>query len=69
MMEKAVTRAILVLRHEITKRATQTIDKIASIMHIETFHQDDLLVNITKHELVPKHLLISVAEKKALLHK
>jgi len=34
---------------------------------IETFHEQDLLVNITKHELVPKHVLLSAEEKKALL--
>jgi len=34
---------------------------------IETFHEQDLLVNITKHELVPKHVLLSAQEKKALL--
>ena len=36
---------------------------------IETFHENDLLVNITKHELVPKHILLSVEEKKALLER
>jgi len=38
-------------------------------MYIETFHEDDLLVNITEHELVPKHILISDEEKQALLKK
>jgi DNA-directed RNA polymerase I, II, and III subunit RPABC1 len=34
---------------------------------IEVFNDQDLLVNITKHELVPKHILLSPEEKKALL--
>jgi DNA-directed RNA polymerases I, II, and III subunit RPABC1 len=36
---------------------------------IETFREDDLLVNITKHELVPKHILLSKQEKIDLLHR
>lgn len=33
----------------------------------ETFPESDLLVNITKHVLVPKHILLSDEEKKVLL--
>lgn len=33
----------------------------------ETFPEADLVVNITKHELVPKHVLLSDEEKKVLL--
>lgn len=33
----------------------------------ENFREEDLLVNITKHELVPKHILLSDEEKKVLL--
>jgi len=38
-------------------------------IRIETFREQDLLVNITKHVLVPKHVLLSSAEKKALLER
>lgn len=34
---------------------------------IEIFHEVDLLVNITKHELVPQHILLSKEEKAGLL--
>lgn len=36
---------------------------------IETFQEQDLLVNITHHELVPKHILMSPEEKKKLLER
>ncbi|KAG0135857.1 RNA polymerase [Tuber indicum] len=36
---------------------------------IEVFLESDLLVNITKHELVPRHILLSREEKKKLLER
>jgi DNA-directed RNA polymerases I, II, and III subunit RPABC1 len=36
-------------------------------MSVEHFQEQDLLVNITLHELVPKHVLLSDDEKKVLL--
>ncbi|KAK5056491.1 DNA-directed RNA polymerases II 24 kDa polypeptide (RNA polymerase II subunit 5), partial [Cryomyces antarcticus] len=36
---------------------------------IEVFREEDLLVNITMHELVPKHVLLSRDEKAALLER
>jgi len=34
---------------------------------IEVFAEQDLLVNITRHELVPRHVLLGPEEKRALL--
>ncbi len=36
---------------------------------IEFFQESDLLVNITRHELVPRHVLLSPEEKRALLER
>ena len=36
---------------------------------VEVFVEQDLLVNITKHELVPKHVLLSAEEKEQLLQR
>lgn len=46
--------------------------KIVPVVHpsvIEPFLESDLLVNITHHELVPKHVLLSAEEKKKLLER
>eukprot|EP00330_Aristerostoma_sp_ATCC50986_P001493 CAMPEP_0114595368 /NCGR_PEP_ID=MMETSP0125-20121206/17150_1 /TAXON_ID=485358 ORGANISM="Aristerostoma sp., Strain ATCC 50986" /NCGR_SAMPLE_ID=MMETSP0125 /ASSEMBLY_ACC=CAM_ASM_000245 /LENGTH=104 /DNA_ID=CAMNT_0001796853 /DNA_START=89 /DNA_END=403 /DNA_ORIENTATION=- len=36
-------------------------------LNIEFFKEDDLLVNITQHELVPVHIPVSAQEKAELL--
>jgi DNA-directed RNA polymerases I, II, and III subunit RPABC1 len=36
---------------------------------MEIFKEEDLLVNISRHELVPKHILLSPEEKKGLLER
>ncbi|KAI7164875.1 RPB5 subunit of DNA-directed RNA polymerase [Hortaea werneckii] len=36
---------------------------------IEVFREEDLLVNISRHELVPKHTLLSAEDKKRLLER
>lgn len=48
---------------------TSTVQKAATMLPIgvELFEEQDLLVNITRHELVPKHILLAPEEKKALL--
>ena len=39
------------------------------LLHIEYFEEKELVVNITEHELVPKHILLTDEEKKILLKK
>ena len=36
---------------------------------IEPFSQEELLINVTKHELVPKHQILKESEKLDLLKK
>lgn len=59
---------ILVTQSSITPAALKIIPAVLPTI-IETFQEQDLLVNITHHELVPKHVLLSADEKKKLLER
>lgn len=45
----------------------QTITELAADYALEAFKESELLVNITHHILVPKHSIMTQAEKSALL--
>ncbi|KAK7533047.1 RNA polymerase Rpb5, C-terminal domain-containing protein [Phyllosticta citribraziliensis] len=52
----------------VTGSAQKIIPSLLPLV-METFMEQDLLVNITHHELVPKHVLLSAEEKAALLQR
>lgn len=58
---------ILVTAVSITPAALKIIPAVAATTRIECFLETDLLVNITHHELVPKHVLLSREERGKLL--
>lgn len=51
-----------------TASALKVIPSVLPIQ-IEIFREEDLLVNISRHELVPKHILLSPEEKQGLLQR
>ena len=48
--------------------AKQKLDEINTQIQIEVFTLGELVVNITEHELVPKHILLTQDEKNSDLH-
>ncbi|ORY13250.1 DNA-directed RNA polymerases I [Clohesyomyces aquaticus] len=65
---------IMVVQKPMTGMALRLLRGSASIEEgpkggVEVFVEQDLLVNITKHELVPKHVLLSKEEKAQLLQR
>ena len=63
-------RAIIVIRSSLTPIAKQSLLEVQQQKFIiETFQETELLVNITDHILVPKHVLLTDEEKKTLLER
>ncbi|RKF58971.1 DNA-directed RNA polymerases I, II, and III subunit RPABC1 [Golovinomyces cichoracearum] len=60
---------ILVTCVSITPAALKIIPAVANETKIECFVEQDLLVNITHHELVPKHVPLSREERAAVLNR
>lgn len=58
---------ILVTAIALSAQARKVVAVTANFSQIECFLEEDLLVNITHHELVPTHIVLSKEEKQALL--
>ncbi|KAJ9137233.1 DNA-directed RNA polymerases I, II, and III subunit RPABC1 [Pleurostoma richardsiae] len=60
---------IMVTYGALSPQARKVINATQQYTQIECFMREDLLVNITHHELVPTHVLLSKEEKAALLQR
>lgn len=67
MNEQGVHRAIIIYRQSMTPSASKVIQTMAPKYLLEQFAEMELVVNITEHQLVPQHILLSEEEKRALL--
>jgi DNA-directed RNA polymerase I, II, and III subunit RPABC1 len=67
MRTEAVSNAIMVLRVDITPFAKQAVQEMSDSFRIEHFKEAELLVDITKHQLVPEHQVLTKNEKMELL--
>lgn len=68
MTEESVNRAILVVQEAMTSHAKQALKETSTLgLTMEHFQEAELLVNITEHVLVPKHVVMTDGEKKELL--
>ncbi|KAK9466688.1 RNA polymerase [Lipomyces arxii] len=68
MTDNVISNGIFIYQNSITPSANKLLPTVAPAT-IETFQEADLLVNITHHELVPKHVRLSAEEKKDVLEK
>eukprot|EP01114_Cavostelium_apophysatum_P003109 TRINITY_DN1284_c0_g1_i1.p1 TRINITY_DN1284_c0_g1~~TRINITY_DN1284_c0_g1_i1.p1 ORF type:complete len:209 (-),score=45.20 TRINITY_DN1284_c0_g1_i1:14-640(-) len=68
MKEQQVFRSILVIQNQLTSFAKTALQEMPSVKYrMEQFLESELLVNITEHNLVPKHIRLTIQEKKDLL--
>ncbi|KAJ3328255.1 hypothetical protein HDU76_010308, partial [Blyttiomyces sp. JEL0837] len=67
MIQQNIMKAILIYRKSLTPSAHKVIHEMAPKYHLEIFQEAELLVNITHHTLVPKHVLLTKEEKATLL--
>lgn len=70
MDEREVKRCIMVIQGKITPFAANAIRNLRIQSYfIETFTEEELQFNVTKHELVPRHIICSAAKKEEVLKK
>mmetsp|Transcript_6207 Transcript_6207/g.16442 ORF Transcript_6207/g.16442 Transcript_6207/m.16442 type:complete len:203 (-) Transcript_6207:551-1159(-) len=67
MKAESVSRAIMVISSNLTPFAKQCLADLMPKLHIEQFTENELLVNITEHVLVPEHRILAKEEKQVLL--
>ncbi|MGH0155399.1 UNVERIFIED_CONTAM: hypothetical protein FKN15_059163 [Acipenser sinensis] len=67
MQEENITRACIVVQMGMTPSAKQSLVDMAPKYILEQFLQQELLINITEHELVPEHIVMTKEEVTELL--
>ncbi|GAB6028878.1 DNA-directed RNA polymerases I, II, and III subunit RPABC1 [Chamberlinius hualienensis] len=67
MQEENISRAIIVVQQGMTPSAKQSLVDMAPKYILEQFLESELLINITEHELVPEHVVMTPEEKQELL--
>jgi DNA-directed RNA polymerase I, II, and III subunit RPABC1 len=67
MQDENISRAIIVVQQGMTPSAKQALVDMAPKYILEQFMEAELMINITEHELVPEHIVMTNEEKKELL--
>lgn len=69
MQEENISRAIIVVQQGMTPSAKQSLVDMAPKYILEQFLEAELLVNITEHQLVPEHIVLTPEEKHDILQR
>lgn len=70
MKDEGVQRAIIVVKNSLTPFAKSALREVVQRgTRIEHFKDSELLVDVTEHKFVPKHVVLTVEEKRELLER
>ena len=69
MKEGKAESGIIIYSGQLSPQAKQKLADINMELQVQCFNISELMVNITEHTYVPKHLLLSTEEKKELKKK
>ena len=69
MQAEKITNAIVVVASGMTPSAKTAMIELQPKYKIESFMEQELLINITEHELVPMHQVLTDEEKEELLQR
>ncbi|KAI9594860.1 RNA polymerase Rpb5, C-terminal domain-containing protein [Syncephalis fuscata] len=69
MITQGIRRGVVIYIKTITSSAQKVFAASSRKVEVEMFQEAELLVNITHHQLVPKHVVLSVEEKQTLLQR
>lgn len=67
MQDENISKAIVIVQTGMTPSAKQALVDMAPKYLLEQFLETELLVNVTQHELVPEHVVLTPEEKAELL--
>ncbi|RXK40663.1 DNA-directed RNA polymerase I, II, and III subunit RPABC1 [Tremella mesenterica] len=67
MEHRSANKGILIHPDKMGSAANKAMMEMQAEYHLESFSEADLLVNITRHFLVPKHTIMRPEEKAALI--
>ncbi|KAI9143782.1 RNA polymerase [Paraphysoderma sedebokerense] len=69
MVKQGIQKGIIIYQQSMTPSANKVIQTMSTKYNLESFQEAELLVNITEHVLVPKHVVLTPEEKKTLLQR
>ncbi|CAO3600334.1 unnamed protein product [Absidia cylindrospora] len=69
MAQQQIPKGICIYQHTLTASANKVMQALPSKHTLESFNENELLVNITHHVLVPKHEVLTNEEKAVLLQR
>lgn len=65
--DNRIKRGIVVVGGKMSSFAKQALDEMRPTFTVEWFTEEEMMVDITEHELVPEHVVLSAADKATLL--